>query len=479
MAFVFDSLCCGNAEDVLLSDRSSQERESGRGQTLKGGVAGASGDHCVDDFAQPNGAENSITFGDAPGLPAVPDAQAHGSDGVFLAQAPGDSEPVVIDELLEDACHNNEISQEQDRQISAESMQELIDGSASNSEELLVQSIDEEMADTAVFQENVDAAHEAKHADASPELQAGTAESLDDACSSPHENSTHSDAAAEASIYDKYPEEAVNWVKYEIMAVLLAMEKEPGRAGAVNSPSSPAIERDTACPMALMQECTRLYVEYVVSAYASHSEGISDAEVIPAIESEIIQPNGYYLPDATDTKPLLVLDLDHTLICPTTPGECERDDVVELELASGVRRIKILRRPFLAEFLASVGPFYEIAVFSAGLEQYCTKIVALIDGGRHIKHVFDRRHCMELEGCGESAVYAKPLDLIGRDTAKMILVDDLADSFSFNPANGQLIPSYSGEPNDRALLYLRDYLLRNSCCPDFRTLERLMYPAPE
>ena len=52
----------------------------------------------------------------------------------------------------------------------------------------------------------------------------------------------------------------------------------------------------------------------------------------------------------------------------------------------------------------------------------------------------------------------KDLCGLGRDLTKVVIIDNLVESFGFQPFNGIFIPSYYGDPEDRELETMMDFL---------------------
>jgi CTD small phosphatase-like protein 2 len=106
----------------------------------------------------------------------------------------------------------------------------------------------------------------------------------------------------------------------------------------------------------------------------------------------------------------LVLDLDETLL--------HYDDTNE----------QVYIRPNCEQFLTLMEKYYEIVIFTAGMQDYADWALAHIGGGKiayqTISHRLYRQHALP---CRE--FYIKDLSLIGRDLSKTIIVDNISENF--------------------------------------------------
>jgi CTD small phosphatase-like protein 2 len=121
-------------------------------------------------------------------------------------------------------------------------------------------------------------------------------------------------------------------------------------------------------------------------------------------------------PISSEYEYTLVLDLDETLIHYHDEGY-------------------YLIRPGVLAFLEETAKYYEIILFTAAckyllllyfhiVKDYADVIVDQIDPDRHIKHRLYRQHCSP-----EDDIHVKDIFKIGRGLEKIIIVDNLAESF--------------------------------------------------
>ena len=149
-------------------------------------------------------------------------------------------------------------------------------------------------------------------------------------------------------------------------------------------------------------------------------------------------PIGNYVIKSRPLKPLtLILDLDETLMSFVYSNENE-----------GISRI----RPYLYHFLDLVKQYYELILFTAATREYADPILDVIEEnkGYYFNHRLYRESCTIIDNN-----YMKEIGRIGRDIKKTIIVDNMAQNFKMEKANGILISSFWGEDSsDRALLNL-------------------------
>lgn len=186
-----------------------------------------------------------------------------------------------------------------------------------------------------------------------------------------------------------------------------------------------------------------------------------------------------FLPAKTDDKPILVLDLDHTLVYPTSLKQSEEAYPVEITVKDNRQVIWVQERPHAREFIRDMAEHYEVILFTAGIRQYAEFVMRKLDPQGLIKSLLDRSHCTAMESVGRDGgvLYLKELKYLGRDLKRTIIVDDREYSYIMNYINGQYIPPFYGDRGDSILLDLRDYLLECLLLKDFTTRTCLSYDA--
>ena len=135
----------------------------------------------------------------------------------------------------------------------------------------------------------------------------------------------------------------------------------------------------------------------------------------------------------------LVLDLDETLIH-------------NLNLPFGDY---FLVRPGLFELFEKIHDIFEIVIFTAGQKNYAYSIIDVIDYNDYIDHILYKKHLIY-----ENGNPIKKLDMIGRDTNKIIFVDNLESNAKYNKKNLYLISSWYDNIYDKELYKLQEKLIK-------------------
>ena len=112
-------------------------------------------------------------------------------------------------------------------------------------------------------------------------------------------------------------------------------------------------------------------------------------------------------------------------------------------------------RPYAAQFLDKMADFYDIVVFTAGMQDYADWALQHIGKSQSkISHRLYRQHALP---CRE--FYIKDLSMLGRDLSKTIIVDNISESFLLQPENGITIKSWYSDDTDTSLLQLAPLLI--------------------
>ena len=186
-------------------------------------------------------------------------------------------------------------------------------------------------------------------------------------------------------------------------------------------------------------------------------------------------------PRSHESKYTLVLDLDETLI----------------HYVANQNDSYFLVRPYCMEFLAELSKYYEIVVFTAGVQEYADWVIDQIDKPGRIQHRLYREHTIisqqernahqhnhmrreqgltpvpideapptpkqpkkheypmkgsQLNSNNNNLPFIlKDLSKIGRPLEKTIIVDNIADNFLLQKDNGIFIKSWYDDPYDTEL----------------------------
>jgi Dullard-like phosphatase family protein len=161
----------------------------------------------------------------------------------------------------------------------------------------------------------------------------------------------------------------------------------------------------------------------------------------------------------TMEKATLVLDLDETLIHSVV-------DPVSNETTTH-------QRPGLSHFLQQVASMFEVVVFTAGLEEYASPIIDSLDPQGLIQHRLYRQHVR----CIRGTHLIKDLASLNRPLARVVMVDNSAESFLLQPLNAIPIEPYLGEAQDTRLFELLPLLQALASAPDVRQLLAVCHAA--
>jgi import inner membrane translocase subunit TIM50 len=144
-------------------------------------------------------------------------------------------------------------------------------------------------------------------------------------------------------------------------------------------------------------------------------------------------PPGYQLPKT------LVLDLRGTL--------------VSSEYSLGVG-FEVKRRPGLTEFLSKMSQMYEVVLFSDEDFQFTHMTAENIETKQR---VFQARLSRE-HMCLRSGELIKDLSFLNRDLKNVIILEKDPKKVKFHPDNVILVPEFTGDSSDKALIELIPFL---------------------
>lgn len=159
-------------------------------------------------------------------------------------------------------------------------------------------------------------------------------------------------------------------------------------------------------------------------------------------------------------KKILVLDLDETLIHssplnaayssekkpPTLDPDFELQVIIEKHLV----KFHVFKRPHVDKFLEIVSQWYNVVIFTAGIDAYGEIITNRLDNNRGIfKQKYYRRHCTP-----ESGLFSKDLSVITNDLSSIFILDNSPFAYKNYPHNAIRIESWFCDQSDKALLNL-------------------------
>ncbi|VDN96736.1 unnamed protein product [Rodentolepis nana] len=129
------------------------------------------------------------------------------------------------------------------------------------------------------------------------------------------------------------------------------------------------------------------------------------------------------------------------------------DFTVTVEIENVQHEVSVCKRPHLETFIETVGPLFEVVMFTASLSKYADPVCDRIDPAGHFKHRLFRESCV----CFKSN-YIKHLAFLGRDLDQICIIDNSPISFYFHRQNALQIVTWFDDPTDTALLDLIPYL---------------------
>jgi import inner membrane translocase subunit TIM50 len=134
--------------------------------------------------------------------------------------------------------------------------------------------------------------------------------------------------------------------------------------------------------------------------------------------------------------PTLVMDLDKVL--------CH----MEYDRKTGWQ---VVKRPGADQFLREMQHYYELVVFSDDVAPIASEV--MMKWGVPCTGVLHRDFCRK-----SSTGYVKDISNLGRNPARIIVLDHETVAFTKQPDNGILIKPFEGDEHDRELIDLMEFL---------------------
>ena len=167
---------------------------------------------------------------------------------------------------------------------------------------------------------------------------------------------------------------------------------------------------------------------------------------------------------------LLIMDLDETLVWAT-----------EEEPAGGFDfwafRYFVTKRPHLDTFLETARRWYRLAVWSSSDEAYARRIVEeALGGSSGLCFVWARSRCTQkFDEETREAYFLKNLKKVKRqgfDLARVLMMDDNPEKLQQNYGNHLRVAPFEGQPDDRELLNVLEFLEQLKDCENFRVVDK-------
>lgn len=217
--------------------------------------------------------------------------------------------------------------------------------------------------------------------------------------------------------------------------------------------------------MLRLKEHGRRVVEY------AERVNTSTVHIAAGLTSSLVLPSARQLEMAIlNDKPLLILDLDETLLHARELPLAHEPHLTLFEYF-------IYFRPYLREFIEQVRSVYKLAVWTSSGRRYAQDVCA---------NVFTDDDALEFVWCSERCTVewdfergtscgAKRLRKVrglGYRLERVLIVDDSPEKHTRNFGNLVRVSPFEGDPNDRELILLSRYLVQIADEPNFRSIEK-------
>ena len=174
--------------------------------------------------------------------------------------------------------------------------------------------------------------------------------------------------------------------------------------------------------------------------------------------------------DKPTTRPLLILDLDETLIY---GAESRLDRDADFRVGP----FHVYKRPHLAEFLRDTATYFDLAIWSSAssddVEEIADQLLPLVP---EWQFVWSRHRCVQrMHPELMQTYFVKDLKKVkrhGRTLDRVLIVDDTRLKVSRNYGNAIYISPFEGCDRDDELRRLAPYVNSLRFEPDFRKVEK-------
>ncbi|MGJ4754770.1 HAD family hydrolase [Leptospira kmetyi] len=169
-------------------------------------------------------------------------------------------------------------------------------------------------------------------------------------------------------------------------------------------------------------------------------------------------------------KPLLILDLDETLIYSS-------EHPLQSISYTQIGEYFTYSRPYIEEFFHGIKAIFDIGIWSSSSDKYAHAVVSTVLPKCFAPvFVYGRSKCTQaFDHYRGNVVFKKKLIKLkkkGYSLEKMLIVDDSPEKVKDNYGNAIYVKEWTGDQNDKELQYLKIYLQKISNEENFRTIEK-------
>eukprot|EP00656_Telonema_subtile_P003789 TRINITY_DN11714_c0_g1_i4.p1 TRINITY_DN11714_c0_g1~~TRINITY_DN11714_c0_g1_i4.p1 ORF type:complete len:264 (+),score=24.21 TRINITY_DN11714_c0_g1_i4:251-1042(+) len=134
---------------------------------------------------------------------------------------------------------------------------------------------------------------------------------------------------------------------------------------------------------------------------------------------------------------------------PEVPHDFEFSIPLSPAASNGELRVRVHKRPGLDAFLEEASSFCNLAVFTAGTEDYGKALLDLLDPCGRMSIRLYRDSCSMIDG-----LFLKDLNRVQRELSRTVLIDNSPVSMLLQPDNSILVSSFYTDRQDNALYKL-------------------------
>ncbi|XP_076351095.1 carboxy-terminal domain RNA polymerase II polypeptide A small phosphatase 1-like isoform X1 [Tachypleus tridentatus] len=201
-----------------------------------------------------------------------------------------------------------------------------------------------------------------------------------------------------------------------------------------------------------------------------HTEENGQCETKLPVESKYLLPP---VKPQDARKICMVIDLDETLVHSSFKPINNADFIVPVEIDGTAHQVYVLKRPYVDEFLRTMGELYECVLFTASLAKYADPVADLLDRWGVFQARLFRESCVFHRNN-----YVKDLGRLGRDLQRVVIVDNSPSSYSFHPDNAVAVASWFDDFSDTELRDLIPFLKNLSKKDSVYSLLSAVHPVP-